>query len=248
MLRFTKNGLTYLAFRHLSAYPVVHGIFLRHGGVSEGSFDSLNFGITQGDCPRKVGINKKRALETLGLNRYVQSFQEHGSRVVEAPFIGKPHADAQITSQPHLGLMILHADCQAAIFYDPIHHALANVHSGWRGSVANIYQATIERMSRQYGTRAQDLLVGISPSLGPKAAQFIHYRQELPKAFYPFKVGECHFDFWGISRWQLLACGVKEENIEIAEICTYQNPGDYFSYRRENKSGRHATIAALLPN
>lgn len=144
-----------------------------------------------------------------------------------------------------LGLTILHADCQVALFYDPIQHAITVTHCGWRGSVQNIYQESIAAMRSLYGTKAENLLVGISPSLGPSASQFIHYQRELPESFYPFQVKPLYFDFWAISKWQLRECGVLPHHIEIAEICTYSHPEDFFSYRRIKTSGRHATIASL---
>ena len=153
--------------------------------------------------------------------------------------------DALLTNSTGIALMIRHADCQAAIFYDPIHHALGVAHAGWRGSVANIYAHTIFKMREVFGTDPSDLLVGISPSLGPKRAEFIHYKKELPSSFWPFEVSENHFDFWAISRWQLVQAGVQSERIEIAERCTYLEPKEFFSHRRDRVSGRLGTFAVL---
>jgi len=246
MNRHSQNGLEWLTFNHLSDCPrLSHGVFLRHGGVSSGGFDSLNFGLTQGDLPQSVTTNRQRALQALGINHYVNLFQKHTDQVIEANPAVKDEGDSLITDQPDLGLLILHADCQAAILYDPIQHALANVHSGWRGSVANIYQKTIENMKIRFGTRPEDLLVGISPSLGPSAAEFRNYRDELPEHFWSYQVKPTYFDFWEISRWQLTGCGVLPHHIEVAELCTYTNTEDFFSYRRVKVSGRHGTLAAL---
>lgn len=241
------EDLEYLVFDHLSECPnVVHGTFLKKGGVSEGSFSSLNFGITQGDSKLHVQENKRRALSALGLNSYTQLLQIHSKKVVLAKDSHLLEGDGLLTDQKELGLMILHADCQAAIFYDPIRHVLANVHAGWRGSVQNIYAETVALMQARFGSAPQDLLVGISPSLGPTAAEFINYKTELPQAFWPFQIQPTYFDFWKISRWQLEECGVLPHHIEIAEQCTYSQTDDFFSYRRIKVSGRHATIAALI--
>jgi YfiH family protein len=152
--------------------------------------------------------------------------------------------DALITLCPGVGLMINHADCQAAIIYDPIHHAIANVHSGWRGSIQDIYAETIQMMQHIYHSKPQDLLVGISPSLGPDDAQFVKYREELPETFWEFQKTLYYFDFWAISTMQLTRCGVLPHHIEVAGISTYSHPEDYFSYRR-GAAGRHGTIVAL---
>lgn len=243
----TSNNLKWLTFDHLSHCPgLIHGVFLRQGGVSEGPFASLNFGISQGDSPELVEKNRHLALNALKINSYVNVYQYHSDHVVEAQKGECAKADGLITDRLDLALLIMHADCQAAIFYDPIHHIIANAHSGWRGSVANIYRNTIEMMKKRFGSRPEDLLVGISPSLGPSAAQFIHYRIELPESFWAYQVKPDYFDFWEISRSQLIACGVLPHHIEIAGVCTYSNPQECFSYRREKRSGLHGTLVALL--
>lgn len=246
MKRHTNGIVDWLTFDLFSDLPrFVHGVFLRHGGVSEGNFNSLNFGVCQGDLEENVAENRKRALKALGLVHWCRLWQEHGKSIIQAHPYQKEKGDALTTSQPELGLSILHADCQAALFYDPIHHALSAVHCGWRGSVHNIYKETVEAMHRLYGSHPEDLLVGISPSLGPTASEFIHFADELPTCFLPFQIKPTYFDFWEISRWQLIECGILSHHIEIAEICTYNNPTDFFSYRSLKASGRHATFAAL---
>lgn len=246
MLRRTQNNLEWLTFELLSNCPgLVHGVFLRHGGVSQGAFASLNFGLTQGDRLEHVKTNRQRAAQALGISRYAYLYQTHSDKIIEANPDRKENGDSLVTNQPEFGLLILHADCQAAIFYDPIHHALANVHAGWRGSVANIYGKTVEKMKQRYGTRPENLLVGISPSLGPEAAEFRHYRRELPEAFWPYQVKPTYFDFWEISCQQLIYAGVLPHHIEVSALCTYSNPQDFFSYRRVKESGRHGTLAAL---
>lgn len=257
----TQNGLTWLTFDLLSECSrLTHGVFLRHGGVSRGEFSSLNFSANQGDLPENVTENRLRALHTLALSQSVHLFQNHTNHVVEARFSprmckkcgldnlisGVEVGDALISQTRGLGLMIFHADCQAALFYDPILHVLALAHSGWRGSVGNIYHETVEAMRSRYGSRPENLLVGISPSLGPLAAEFQNYRTELPEAFWLYQVKPAYFDFWEISRQQLIASGILAHHIEIAGLCTWSNPEDFFSYRRAKTSGRHATIAALL--
>jgi polyphenol oxidase len=246
MRRHTLGALAWLTFDLLDQFPqLTHGIFLRHGGVSSGNFDTLNFGTVQGDALENVEKNRSRALQALHITQCCELCQYHGKRVVQAQLHHEENGDALTTNQKGLGLSILHADCQAAIFYDPMHHAVANVHCGWQGSVQNIYQETVEVMKGLYGSRSEDLHVGISPSLGPNASEFINFERELLPSFYPFQFKPTYFDFWQISRWQLAASGILPHHVEVAEICTYANPADFFSYRRVKASGRHATIVSL---
>lgn len=250
MRRNEENGIVWMTFELLLQFPKLkHGIFLRHGGVSSGEFSTLNASYSVGDDENAVIKNRKKIQNAFDLEHLVSATQVHGNQLEEISLDSinlNRTCDGLTTNIPDIGLMVLHADCQAAIFYDPINHALANVHSGWRGSVQNIYQESILKMNNLYGTDPRNLHVAISPSLGPEKAEFINYKVELPKAFWDFQEKPYHFNFWEISRMQLQKCGVLPHHIEIAEICTYSNPKDYFSYRRKKISGRHGTLASLL--
>ncbi len=238
-------------YRLLKAYPhVLHATFSRHGGVSEGRFASLNLGHGTPDNAGHIQQNAERVRSVLGVPKIVFPHLSHGVNVhrVSAKTIGEtPRADALYTTDSNIGLGVTHADCQAAIFYDPVHEAIGVAHCGWRGSVQNIYARLISTLQREIGTQPHNLVVCISPSLGPDHAEFKNYRQELPKDFWEFQVKPQHFDFWAISRMQLIACGVLAKKIEIAETCTVCKSTDYFSHRAEKETGRNATVVALKP-
>ena len=129
--------------------------------------------------------------------------------------------------------------------YDKKQKAIAIAHSGWRGSTLNIYKKTIETMKKRYHSKPEDILVCISPSLGPDSAEFQNYKTELPESFWQFQIQPYYFDFWKISRWQLEEAGILPHHIEIAGMDTLSNPTDFFSHRRDKPSGRNATIAFL---
>ncbi len=104
------------------------------------------------------------------------------------PFLGKAESgDAMITDAPGQSLVIQTADCQAVLIYDPVRKAVANIHSGWRGSIQNIIGLTVQAMIKEFDSDPKNLLAGIGPSLGPCCAEFIHYRTEIPKAFWSYK-------------------------------------------------------------
>lgn len=247
MLRKEQNGLVWLEFELLTDIAnLKHGIFLRHGGKSKGPYHSLNISFDVNDAPADVEANIHLIKQALDIPNITYSAQCHGKTILPAEVVSPSSpCDALHTNKPSRGLMIKHADCQAAVIYDPIHHAIANVHSGWRGSVQNIYSATIQAMKHIYGSHPADLLVGISPSLGPESAEFIHYKQELPQEFHSFQIKPNYFDFWEISRHQLQSCGILPHHIEIAQIDTYSNPNDYFSFRQNKMTGRHGTVIAI---
>jgi len=248
MLRKKKDEVEWLEFELLSELPeLFHAIFLRHGGISTGTFSSLNAGSRADDYHDAVKRNMEKIREIAGVP-LIMGRQVHGAKVAAIPFKNSEElqsCDGLMTQKRNLGLLVKHADCQAAIFFDPIHKAVANVHCGWRGNVQNIYRETLQKMSEHFKTRAEDVLVCISPSLGPEASEFKHYQTEWPESYWSFQFKPTYFDLWAISRFQLEECGVLSHHIEIAGICTYSNPHDFFSYRREKNCGNHATVVAL---
>lgn len=250
-MEVASGKVEWLEFELLEPYPhIAHGMFLRSGGVSEGPFASLNVGEGTSDHPDRVKFNRDQVRKALGVDRLVFPHQVHGMNVqrVTSKNVDKPlHADALFTTERNLGLAVLHADCQATIFYDPVHEAVAVIHAGWKGLAQNIYARTVEAMQRDLGTQPQNLIACLAPSLGPDHSEFKNYRQELPQDFWAFAVPgkPLHFNLWAIGKKQLLGAGLLERNIELTEVCTYCNDKEYFSYRREKETGRHATAVAL---
>ncbi len=215
-------------------------MFTRHGGVSQAPYDSLNLGLGVQDVPERVEINRERVRAVLGLDVLVSARQVHSDRVHVVrgdEAAGEIEGvDALVTDRPGVGLLIQQADCQAVLLLDPEHRVIAAVHNGWRGSACNIIGRTIAVMRERFATEPACLLATVSPSLGPCCSQFVNYRQELPPELHAFRVLQDHFDFWAISRHQLQRYGVRQDNIEIAGICT-RCSRDFFSYRRARARG-----------
>lgn len=250
MIRKQDGDIAWLEFELLSEFPSLsHGVFLRHGGVCVGPYASLSVGRANDDnVYGEVSENLARIKRILKLKQLVSGHQVHGTSiaVVDGSRDLVPSCDALMTNHAEVGLMIKHADCQAAIFYDPIHHALATVHCGWRGNVQNIYGSTVTAMQDRFSSRPADILVGISPSLGPEHAEFIHFKEELPQEFWAYQVKPTYFDLWAIGKMQLEKGGILPHHIEMASICTYAHEEDFFSFRRDKRvTGNHATVASL---
>lgn len=248
MIRKEQDGIHWLEFEIFAPYPELkHGVFLRHGGCSDVPYGSLNVSYQGGDRYEDAMKNRETIAHCLQCPSVWLPILEHGKQVIEitSGWDERPKADGLMTQQPGIGLLMSHADCQAAIFYDPVEKALANIHAGWRGNVLNIYAETVEQMQKRYGSLPENLMVGISPSLCPEHSEFINYRTELPKSFWRFEEKPNHFNLWEVSRWQLESVGIKPAHIEIAEMSTYANPNDFFSYRRDRLTGRHGTLAYL---
>jgi polyphenol oxidase len=248
-----KNGVVYFTFDGLSALPGVrHGIFTRHGGVSQGVFASLNVGRVDGEMPAHVVENRRRVAEALGGGPLVGVRQVHGAvvKVVTAEDVtaAPATADALVTNVPGVLLMVQVADCQPVLLCDPVQKAVAAVHAGWRGSVANVAAAAVRTLRDWYGTRPRDLVAGIGPSLGCCCGEFVHYRREIPEDLWRFRVGACHFDFWAVTRAQLCAAGLATQRIETAGWCTRCRTDSFYSYRKEGVTGRFAAVIGLDPD
>lgn len=238
----------------LAAFPeLLHGFFLRQGGVSPVPFQSLNLSFTVGDQAPLVTHNRDLVQQALGLNGLVSATQVHGcqeSLVTTANAAADeeiPDADILITGQPGLGLLIKQADCQAVMLFDPVRRVAANVHAGWRGQVANILREAVTRLRERFGCRPEDLVAALGPSLGPCCAEFRHYRREFPPELWPYQVRPNYFDLWGLSRDQLLAAGLKSRQIDIAGLCTRCRETEFFSYRRDRLTGRQGAVIGLRP-
>ena len=185
------------------------------------------------------GGSEIRELNSHGPDNF---FQQKGTS--STPLVS-PVADGVVTDVPGVLLVIQVADCQAVVLFDPVKKVVANLHSGWRGSVANIIGRGVDAMVEQFNCDPGDIRAGIGPSLGPCCGEFVRYKDELPRAFLKYRQGECHFDFWAISRDQLMTKGVHPDHIEVAGLCTRCHPNRFFSYRHEKTTGRFAVAAGI---
>lgn len=215
-----------------------HAMFSRQGGISASPFTGLNLSFSVGDDPAAVSQNREKVKKQLKVQYLASAVQVHDDHVAVVKGITSDreykNTDALITGQKGVGLLIQQADCQAVLLHDPQRKVIGAVHSGWKGSVANIIAKTVRAMQENFGTSPEDLRAVISPSLGPCCAEFVHYEKELPLPFHQWQGTANYFDFWAISRWQLKEAGVRNENIEVIGICTMCNE-DFFSYRRASK-------------
>jgi YfiH family protein len=222
--------------------------FTRWGGVSLPPYNDLNIGMNVGDDREAVEENRQIVRTMLDARELISSGQVHGRRlaVVEGPVQEERLAgvDGLLTDVRDVALLIQHADCQAVVLYDPENRAIANIHCGWKGSVSGILIKAVRRMAKAYSSRPQNLWASVSPSLGPCCAEFKDWKSLLPRTLHDFQAATAHFDFWAITRWQLKSVGLPPEQIELSRICTACSE-DYFSYRREGRTGRCATAIML---
>ena len=256
MILKQKNGISFFQFPNLALFADIrHAIFTRNGGHSSGPFLSLNVSSGVGDEEKAVKENRALISREMGEKESVFARQVHGTKVLvfskqdtsvpqslgKAVLIG----DAMVTDIREKNLVIQVADCQALLMYDPVRRVIANIHSGWRGSIANIIGHTLIAMKKNFGCDPVHIVAGIGPSLGPCCAEFVNYKKEIPETFWKYKNDSDCFDFWAVSRDQLCDAGVSEENIHISGLCTRCRTDLFFSYRAEGITGRFAAVIGL---
>jgi len=256
MLFTSQKGISYYRFENLANCDGIdHRIFTRRNGFSPGPYASLNVSFGIGDDATNVLRNRDLIRRSMAGGDFIYACQVHGCEVAvlksnihrqnTAAAAGVTTADALITNLPAEFMVIQVADCQAVLLYDPVRQVVANVHCGWRGSILNIIGRTVEAMTLHFDCRPDRMQAGIGPSLGPCCAEFINYKQEIPAVFWGYKDSNHHFDFWAISRDQLMQAGVPEKNIEVGRICTRCRNAEFFSYRAAKTTGRFAAVIGL---
>ena len=169
-----------------------------------------------------------RALTVMGFSavRFATAEQTHGNGVAvvyETTGERVPLVDALATSARNLPLVIRCADCAAVFIIDRRTPAIALVHSGKKGTIANIVGSTVATMRQKFGTNPADCTSFISPSIGP-----------------------CHYemDIWSGVEQQLREAGVSD--IHNPRVCTACHLDRYFSYRAEKgQTGRMFAVLAL---
>jgi YfiH family protein len=250
-LLWIRDGVLYFRYPKLSEQGrLIHAVFTRQGGVSKAPYDSLNASYAVGDRKHRVEKNLRKIRLALDAKRLIFMNQAHGEHVQilrrDRTREDVPTADAVITDVPHLGIMVKQADCQSVIIWDPKRKVAANVHCGWRGNVQNILGKVVSKMTETFGCRKADLSAAIGPSLGPCCAEFVSHEEIFPAMFKRFMVRDGYFDLWAVSCWQLREAGLKEENMEVAGLCTRCRTDLFYSYRGEGKTGRFATVAMIV--
>lgn len=175
--------------------------------------------------------------------------QVHSAEVVmlDRADMAVTEADAVITCLPEQWIGVRTADCVPVLLADPVCHAVAAVHAGWRGTAAHIVALTVQRMVSDLGCRPSDIFAAVGPSIGPDAFEV---GEEVAMAFVAANRGDCvlreswgpsgrqpfakaHIDLWQSNVMDLLDEGLLLEHIDCTPWCTFTNVDRFFSARRE---------------
>lgn len=230
------------------APPGVHAFTtLRGGGVSTGSFASLNPASHVGDGLLHVLENRRRISEMLQLpNEPVWLEQVHGVRTVQADAVqGLERADAAFTAVKGVVCAVLTADCLPVLLCTQSGTAVAAAHAGWRGLLDGVVESTVAAMPNE------PLYAWLGPAIGPQCFEvgdevrtaFINKASIFAEAFVAKDNGKWLADIYRLGRLTLQQLGVYA--IYGGEYCTVSDRQRFFSYRRDGQTGRMASLIWL---
>lgn len=262
-----KGEVVYLTYPLLEeTETVVHGFTTRLGGVSKGVCSSMNLSFSRGDEETAVYENYRRIADAVGFpyESIVCSDQTHTTNVRK---VGKDDrgkgllfsrnyhdVDGLITNEPEVTLATFYADCVPLYLVDPVKKAIGLSHSGWRGTVGKIGKVTVEAMEREFGSRPEDILTAIGPSICQECYEVSEDVAEEFRKIYPRELwntllwdkgnGKYQLNLWEACRRNFLEAGILPEHIVLPEICTCCNPDFLFSHRASQ--GKRGNLAAFL--
>jgi YfiH family protein len=269
----SANALEITKVRQWEQYDWLrHGFSTRAGGVSSVyGGTTLNLGWTKEDDADAITENRRRFVDAVAHQQQPGTpFTLVGVRQVHEATIHALHpsdgalegrlatpegkavleGDGLITSQPGVLIAVGTADCVPVLVVDVSKRVVAAFHAGWRGTAARIVELGIAKMRQDYGSRPEDLLAAVGPSIGAccyTVGDEVHtqFQSIFPYAATLFHEG-LHLDLWQANRHQLIDAGLEERQIAIIGECTAcsrtpQGEMRYFSHR-----GEHGVAGRML--
>ncbi|HEX9627286.1 MAG TPA: peptidoglycan editing factor PgeF [Acidiferrobacterales bacterium] len=234
------------------APPWVHAVTTtRSGGVSAAPYASFNLGDHVGDDPAAVRVNRAALRADLGLPAEpLWLTQVHGTRIVDARRAAPgAEADGAVTPAPGIVCAVLTADCLPVFVCDRAGTRAALVHAGWRGLAAGAVERAVEAL----GLPGERLLAWLGPAIGPAAFEvgaevrdaFVAHDRAAAADFHDGRDGRFRADLYGLARRRLAARGVTA--VSGGRRCTHGEADRFFSFRRDGRCGRMASLIWLDP-
>lgn len=223
----------------------------RNGGVSQAPFASFNLGLHTTDQPEAVLTNRRLLKTELELpNEPAWLHQIHGTVAVPAQQVDKQtQADASYTDSPNFVCVAMTADCLPVLLCNQEGTQVAAIHAGWRGLGHGIIENTLAQLRRS-SPQSTTWMAWLGPAIGPKIFEvgeevrqlFVDAQQESALAFIPHAPNKWLADIFSLARLRLQRQGV--DQIYGGQLCTYNNPSQFYSYRRDQ--GKTGCMASLI--
>jgi len=238
----------------------------RHQGYSHHPYDSLNMAYYVGDNNDHVLANRNLIASNIKipLTKWVFPKISHSTNIhkVESSDLGKDafnendsilNVDGLYTDLPEVVLCVFHADCIPFVFYDSNKRLIGVVHAGWKGTLHKIVDAFLINWIENEKCNPHDIEVIIGPSLSKEnfmvKDDVIQKVKDLAPEFTQYlefvNDQQAYFDAVAMNLSLIQSHGILESQISVNHDCTFANSNQYFSYRRDNTTGRHITFAAL---
>lgn len=246
----SSQPLPFLTAPTLSLPLIRHGFFTRLGGASSGLYASLNVGLGSNDDKSHVIENRRRVAATFGLplSALVTCHQIHSNKIVTVDEVwlpsAAPQADGMVTNKPGILLGVLAADCVPVLFADREAGVIGACHSGWKGALGGVLEATIRGMVA-LGAKPQRLRAAIGPAIsetsyevGPEFPEpFLRDDAENVRWFKPIPERPHKFLFAikPYVEFRLQRAGI--ESVDMVPADTVADSGQFFSYRRSVLQG-----------
>ena len=250
-----NKGVPMIRFRCLDGYDFVSLAFsTRLGGVTDKDYlSSLNFGWDRGDKEENVRENYRRMCKALGTDykKLILSDQVHGDKI---EYVDERYAagekiekklkgvDGMVTDKKGLTLATSFADCVPLFFIDTVGKVIGSSHSGWRGTVARIGQKTIKKMAEQFGSRPEDIICIIGPSICRKCYEVSEdvirqFQKNFPEdcwdaLFYQKENQKYQLNLWKANELIFYEAGILPEHIAVTNLCTHCNSEILYSHRQ----------------
>ena len=254
----TRDSANYLIPDWPAPTSVRSAITLRTGGHSQTPFDSYNVADHVGDDPHAVAANRQHLRQHLNLpSEPVWLNQVHGTHVVNACKVkGTVNADASYTNQINQVCVVVTADCLPVLFCNAAGTQVAAAHAGWRGLCSGVLRQTLAQFAA--GDR---VLAYLGPAIGPQVfvvgdevrqaffdgAQSSEHRHCIKAAFRrdetDAQAKRYIADLYALARAELSCCGVV--SVYGGQFCSYTQPQQFYSYRRDQQTGRNASLIWL---
>ena len=213
----------------------------RHGGFSHGDYSSWNLASHVGDDPTDVERNREKLRERVG--QFAIMSQVHGDRifVVDRVPAQVPVADALITANPEIALVVMVADCIPLLLRSE--NLVAAVHVGRAGLMNSIALKTVAMM-RALG--ATEIMGSIGPAICGKCYEVPQDLQDEVVAIHPMARSTTRTGTPALDLPKALIAALAEVDVPvgISAGCTLEDENS-FSYRRNQITGRQAGVIKL---
>ena len=236
---------------HIKAFSTT-----RIGGVSEGAYQGLNLGLHVDDNPDVVQQNRLLLNQHLALPSPICWLnQTHSTQLLKIDDHTQPgiEADASWTDLNNQVCVVMTADCLPVLITDKEGSFVCAIHAGWRGLCDGIIEKSLQEVCTKLNIVTTDCLVWLGPCIGKTAFEvgsevrdeFIEFDIQAASAF---TVHQDRYlaDLHQLARLRLAPFDVAQ--ITASEYCTFSETDLFYSYRRDGKTGRMATIIYIEPH